>query len=78
MIPVESPTVPNADVVSNNICKKKSPLIDKLGEELYSKKLCIINDGLREKGYGSMTFDAEGWPTQKTFLVNRYLLGEEA
>jgi len=53
----------------DNICKKKSPLIDKLGEELYSKKLCIINDGRREGGYGSMTFDANGWPTQKTYLV---------
>lgn len=53
----------------DNIYKKKSPLVGKLGETLYSEVLNVADDGLMEGGYGSSPFDGEGSPCVKTFLI---------
>lgn len=53
----------------DNIFKKKSTLVGKLGEGLYSKVLNIVNDGLMKGGYASSPFDGEGEPCKKIYLV---------
>ncbi|MGE5398402.1 MAG: TldD/PmbA family protein [Chitinophagales bacterium] len=49
--------------------KGKSALKGKVGQELASKELVLVDDGIYEKGVGSFPFDGEGWPCQHTVLI---------
>lgn len=53
----------------DNIYKKKSTLIGKIGVQLFSECLNIYDDGLLKNGFGSMPFDGEGEPCRKISLV---------
>ena len=53
----------------DNIYKRKSPLIGKLGLPEYSAMLNVVDDGLLVGGYKSTPFDGEGTPHKKTYLV---------
>lgn len=56
---------------AENVAKKNSCLIGKMGEKLYSSVLTIIDDGLYAGGEETAPFDAEGTPRQKTVIVDR-------
>ncbi|MCA6122362.1 TldD/PmbA family protein [Bradyrhizobium sp. WSM 1704] len=53
-----------------SIARKTSFLKDKLGEQLFSKDIRIIDDPLRVRGLRSQTFDAEGVKVKKTALID--------
>ncbi len=46
-----------------------SPWKDRLGEEVLSPKLTLVDDGLMPYGPGTAPFDDEGTPAQRTVLV---------
>jgi len=60
----------NADWVQ----KGRSPLANKLGEQIASTNISIIDDGLMHGGWGTRPFDDEGHPTQRTPVVERGVL----
>ncbi|WP_407166713.1 TldD/PmbA family protein [Bradyrhizobium sp. ORS 111] len=53
-----------------SIARKTSFLKDRLGEQLFSKNIRIIDDPLRVRGLRSQTFDAEGVKVKKTALID--------
>ncbi|WGS28862.1 TldD/PmbA family protein [Bradyrhizobium sp. ISRA464] len=53
-----------------SIARKTSFLKDRLGEQLFSKTIRIIDDPLRVRGLRSQTFDAEGVKVKKTALID--------
>nr|WP_276543076.1 TldD/PmbA family protein [Bradyrhizobium elkanii] len=57
-----------------SIARKTSFLKDKLGEQLFSKDIRIIDDPLRVRGLRSQTFDAEGVRVKKTALIDAGVL----
>ncbi len=58
---------PSATV--ENIQKKNSYLVGKLGQKIYSDAITLIDDGLYPKGEASQPFDDEGTPCQSTCVV---------
>lgn len=57
-----------------SIARKTSFLKDRLGEQLFSKDIRIIDDPLRVRGLRSQTFDAEGVKVKKTALIDAGVL----
>jgi len=60
----------NADWVQ----KGRSPLSDKLGIQIASEKIDLIDDGIRRKGWHTKPFDDEGFPTQRTQVIVKGIL----
>lgn len=54
--------------------KGKSALAGKVGQEVASSILTLVDDGIYEKGVASFPFDGEGWPSQRTVLVDKGVL----
>ncbi len=59
---------------ADQVFKHKSPLVDKLGKELYSKAVGLVDDGLSDTGISAVPFDAEGSPSRTNVLVEGGLL----
>src|SRR5260221_667007 len=57
-----------------SIARKTSFLKDRLGEQLFSKDIRIIDDPLRGRGFRSQTFDAEGVKVRKHALIDEGVL----
>lgn len=51
------------------IIRDASMMKDKLGEQVFSSKLSVLNDPLLLGGLESSLFDAEGTPTSQTYIV---------
>lgn len=51
--------------------KGTSPLIGKAGQRLLDERITIADNGLRDFGFGSGSFDAEGVPRRRTALFDR-------
>jgi len=67
------------EVIAQGLCadmsqKGKSVFINKIGEEVASPLLNIIDDGTLLRGTGTFCFDAEGTTSQKTVLIERGVL----
>jgi PmbA protein len=58
-----------ASINADNVQRGRSLWAGKLGEEVASEKLTVVDDGLMPKGIGSSRFDAEGAPCQKTQVI---------
>jgi PmbA protein len=56
------------------IYKGASYLIGRLGEQIASANVTIVDDGRMPGGLGSKPFDGEGLPTRKTMVVERGVL----
>lgn len=56
------------------IRKKASPFVGKVGEKIAHEKLTAIDTGDIPQAYGSLTYDDEGHPTQKTILIENGVL----
>ncbi|MFW9849149.1 MAG: TldD/PmbA family protein [Candidatus Thorarchaeota archaeon] len=52
----------------------RSYISDDFGSKIASDKLNIIDDGVLEHGIGSRTFDAEGYPSQRTVILENGIL----
>ncbi|MCX7994629.1 MAG: TldD/PmbA family protein [candidate division WOR-3 bacterium] len=58
----------------NNIYHKKSPLVDKIGEKIFSEKLTIYDDPLNEAYPFARCFDDEGVSTNRLMIVEKGVL----
>lgn len=54
--------------------KGRSPLADKLGAQIASEDVNIIDDGLMHGGWRTKPFDDEGHPTQRATIVEKGVL----
>ncbi|RLF05952.1 MAG: hypothetical protein DRK00_03030 [Thermoprotei archaeon] len=52
----------------------RSPLRDKVGEEVASENFTVIDDGTLPRGVGSREFDDEGVPTRRSVVIERGIL----
>ncbi|MBZ4652734.1 MAG: microcin-processing peptidase 2 [Peptococcaceae bacterium] len=56
--------------------KKLSVYAGKKGEQVASPLVTVIDDGTLPKKFGSLRYDDEGHPTEKTVLINKGILEE--
>jgi PmbA protein len=56
------------------IYRKSSFLVDKIGQQIASDRVNLIDDGLIKKGPGSTPFDGEGTPASKKYLIEKGVL----
>ncbi len=54
--------------------KGRSPLSKKIGNRVASENVNVTDDGLIGGGWGTRPFDDEGYPTQKTLIVDHGVL----
>ncbi|MCS6985775.1 MAG: TldD/PmbA family protein [Leptospiraceae bacterium] len=54
--------------------RKASPFADKIGEKIAHEKVTAIDEGFREGDYGSIVYDDEGTPVEKTILIEKGVL----
>ena len=57
-----------------SIFRKASFLVGQLGEQIATRRLTVIDDGLILRGLGSRPFDAEGLPTRRTVVIRNGVL----
>jgi len=58
-------------VNAENVQRRRSIWMNKLGEKVAAKQLSITDDGLLPNGIGSSSFDAEGCSRQKTQVISK-------
>jgi len=63
-----------SSVNADNVQRGRSLWGDKIGENVSSSRLTVIDDGLLPYGLGSSPFDAEGVPCQKNILIDNGVL----
>ena len=56
---------------AKSIDDKTSPLVGKLGQNIFSKEITLIDDPFFVEGAGTRPFDDEGYSSQKTVLVEK-------
>lgn len=59
---------------ANSVQQGKSLLIDKMGQKIADAKVSILDDALHPEGANSRHFDSEGYPSQKTVLIDKGIL----
>ena len=62
------------EVRSDLVQKNQSPLKGKLGQEVSSSLVTIVDDGKLRGGVGSKPYDDEGFPTGSTAVIERGVL----
>ncbi|MEM3875168.1 MAG: TldD/PmbA family protein [Candidatus Bathyarchaeia archaeon] len=60
-----------SSVNADNVQRGRSLWAEKIGEKVAAPKLTVFDDGLMPKGIGSLNFDFEGVPRQKTPIITR-------
>jgi PmbA protein len=60
----------SASFMADNIQKGKSMLVGRMGQQVFSSHVTIVDDGLYPGGMVSSPFDDEGSPHQETVLVS--------
>ncbi|MFB0567018.1 MAG: TldD/PmbA family protein [Candidatus Bathyarchaeia archaeon] len=63
-----------SSVNAENVQRRRSIWMNKIGKEVAVRQLSIVDDGLLPHGVGSSSFDAEGVPRQKTPVITRGML----
>ncbi len=61
-------------VSAENVQKGKSLLFGKLGKQIASECVSIVDDGTIDGGVGSSPFDGEGFPTRRKVVVDNGVL----
>jgi len=54
-----------------NYVKKITPLTDKIGEQIFSDKITVVDDPTLDYGAFSVPYDDEGIPTSKKYIVEK-------
>ena len=62
-------------ITGSSIARKTSFLLDRLGEQVCSADIGIVDDPHRSRGLRSRPFDGEGLPTAATRIVDKGVLG---
>ncbi|MEM4713417.1 MAG: TldD/PmbA family protein, partial [Candidatus Bathyarchaeia archaeon] len=60
-----------SSVNADNVQRGRSLWAGKVGEKVAASKLTIVDDGLMPRGIGSLNFDFEGAPRQRTPIITR-------
>src|SRR6185295_7392728 len=58
----------------DSIYRRSSFLFDQLNQKVGAEGLNIVDDARLKRGLGSVPFDDEGVPTQKTFVIEKGVL----
>ena len=61
-------------VNADNVRKKRSPWIGKIGQQVASKKLTVIDDGLLPRGTRTAPCDGEGYPMKRKTVIEKGVL----
>jgi PmbA protein len=61
-------------VNAEEVQKGRSYISDAFGDKIASENLEIVDDSLLTAGLGSRTFDAEGYPSQRTSIIEKGVL----
>jgi PmbA protein len=61
-------------VKADNVQRNQSPFKDRIGEKIASENITIYDDGLFQGGLRTWAFDGEGFPQQKTTIVEKGML----
>lgn len=61
-------------LTASSFALKMSPFIDKIGQELFSRELTLIDDATVPGGLSSAPFDDEGVPTRRNVLIENGVL----
>lgn len=56
---------------ADSVQKGKSMFKGKLGQTVASSQVTLVDDGTYERGIASFPFDGEGWPSQRTVLIEQ-------
>jgi PmbA protein len=56
---------------AKNIIAGTSPWKGRTGQTVASERLTVLDDGILEGGFGSRSFDDEGYPSQTTTLISK-------
>ncbi|MGC8933110.1 MAG: TldD/PmbA family protein [Candidatus Methanodesulfokora sp.] len=56
------------------VMMQMSPYVSKLNEQIGSDLISIVDDPLRPGGYGSRSFDMEGYPTRRNVILEKGFL----
>lgn len=67
-------SVIDAGVNGEEVYRKRSPLAGRIGEEIASSNLTVIDDGILPSGVGTSSFDDEGTPRRATPLIEKGVL----
>lgn len=59
---------------ADSVQQGKSLLVGKLGQKIAADKVNIVDDALHPEGANSRHFDSEGYPSQKTILIQNGIL----
>ena len=58
-------------IKGDNVVNNRSPLKDKVGQQVFSENITIYDDGLYPDAMGTEPFDDEGVPSQKVPLIEK-------
>ena len=61
-------------VNADNVRKKRSPWMNKIGQQVASGKLTVIDDGILLRGRGTAPCDGEGYPMKRKTVIERGVL----
>ncbi len=61
-------------LTASSFALKMSPFIGKIGQELFSRELTLIDDATLPGGFSSAPFDDEGVPTRRNVLIENGVL----
>lgn len=61
-------------VKGDNVARGRSPYVGKIGEQVASSSLDIIDDGTMKGGLGTWSFDDEGIPTARSIIIEEGIL----
>ena len=59
---------------AKSVQEGRSLLKDKIGQKVANDKVTIIDDSLHPNGFSTSAFDSEGYPTEKTVLIENGVL----
>ena len=66
----------SSSFLGDQVLKNRSSLKGKLGEEIYSPQVNLLDDGRFPGGYGTLPFDGEGTETRTSEVVSQGVLKE--
>ena len=59
---------------AKSVQEGRSLLKGKIGERIANEKVTIVDDGLHPDGFSTSAFDNEGYPTERTILIEKGVL----
>ncbi|MFX0062556.1 MAG: TldD/PmbA family protein [Candidatus Hermodarchaeota archaeon] len=61
-------------IIGSNVVEKMSPLVDKIGDQIASPTFNLVDDGQKPTGLGTNVVDSEGYPQQRSVVIDKGVL----